>query len=112
MVTKTYIPEQGDIVYFDFSPTNGREQKGVRPALVISRAILNKKNGLVVVIPITSQQKGYPFEVEIKAAKISGVALVDQVRSMDYVARKFKRVSRISETAFEEVRAKFMALAQ
>ena len=99
MVNQAYIPEQGDVVYFNFSPASGREQKGFRPAVVISRAFLNKPSGLAMICPITSKQKSYPFEVFIQTSKISGVALVDQARSIDYVARKFKFISQASEEA-------------
>src|SRR3989344_4795926 len=80
MVKSDYIPDQGDIVYFNFSPSAGREQKGFRPGIVISRIFLNQPSGLAVICPITSKQKFYPFEVLIKTDKISGVALVDHAR--------------------------------
>ena len=110
MVKLNYIPDQGDIVYFNFSPSVGREQKGFRPAIVISRIFLNKPSGLAVICPITSKQKFYPFEVLIKTDKISGVALVDQARSVDYSARKFEFVTRASEDIVLEIKAKFITL--
>ena len=112
MVKKAYIPDQGDVVYFNFSPSMGREQKGVRPGVVISRALLNVPSGLALICPITSKQKFYPFEVVIKTEKISGVALVDQARMIDYTARKIKFVSRASLLAIEEIKAKFVTLVE
>ena len=112
MVKSLYIPDQGDIVYFNFSPSVGHEQKGFRPAIVISVTFLNASSGLAVICPITSKQKFYPFEVFIKSDKISGVALVDQARSVDYTARKFEFISRASEEVILEIKAKFTALVE
>ncbi len=111
MVTN-YIPDQGDVVYFNFSPSVGREQKGFRPGIVISRIFLNKSSGLAVICPITSKQKFYPFEVLIKTEKVSGVALVDQTRSVDYSARTFRFIARANEETVLEIKAKFLALVQ
>ena len=112
MVKERYIPEQGDIVYFNFSPSVGREQKGVRPGVVLSRSILNRSSGLALICPITSKQKFYPFEVIIQSEQIIGVALVDQVRAIDYSARKCKFVSKMTNMNMEEMKAKFATLAQ
>lgn len=94
----------------NLSPTKGREQKGVRPALVVSRRILNATSGLALVIPITSKEKGYPFEVKIEAGKIKGVALVDQVRSIDFKERKLKICARAENSIMSEIRGKMLAL--
>ena len=110
MVNKIYIPDQGDIIYFNFSPSVGREQKGIRPAIVISRAVFNKPSGLAVVCPITSKQKFYPFEVLIKADQIHGIALIDQARAVDYNAREFRFVSRASLSLVEDIKAKFISI--
>lgn len=110
MVKQIYIPEQGDIVYFNFSPSVGREQKGVRPAVVISRSVFNKSSGLAVVCPITSKQKFYPFEILIEVGKISGVVLVDQARAIDYVAREFKFISFSPTSLTEDIKAKLLTL--
>ncbi len=112
MVKSDYIPDQGDIVYFNFSPSVGREQKGFRPGIVISRFFLNKSSGLAVICPITSKQKSYPFEVFLKVDKISGVALVDQARSVDYEARKFKFIAQASPEIVLEIKARFVTLVQ
>jgi len=107
-----YTPDQGDIVYFNFSPSEGREQKGVRPGLIISRAFFNKASGLALICPITSKKKSYPFEVEIETKEISGVALVDQVRAIDFNARKFRFVAQVTDLIIEEIKARFVTLVQ
>jgi mRNA interferase MazF len=90
-----YVPERGDIVWINFTPQAGQEQAGKRPALVISPSIYNKKVRLAVFSPITSQIKGYPFEVIIPDGhKIRGVVLADQVKSLDYISRKVQFISR------------------
>ena len=66
MVKKYYVPERGDLVWVDFSPQRGHEQGGERPAVVISQRIYNERSGLTLVCPVTSKDKGYPFEVTIQ----------------------------------------------
>lgn len=108
-----YVPQRGDIVWINFTPQAGHEQTGKRPALVISPSIYNKKVGLAVFCPITSQIKGYPFEVIIpESNKIQGVILADQVKSLDYISRKAQFISKLPAEAVGEVLSKLMALLQ
>lgn len=100
---KRYIPERGDIVWLDFNPTRGHEQGGRRPALVISSRAYNTKSGLALFCPITSRAKGYPFEVALQTKSVEGVALVDQVRSMDWAGRKAEKITVVSATVLAEV---------
>jgi len=88
MTKSSDTPDRGDVVWLDFSPQLGREQAGIRPALILSPKSYNRKVGLMLVCPITSKIKGYPFEVRIKSAKIDGVVLADQIKSIDWHARK------------------------
>ncbi|MGL4427608.1 MAG: endoribonuclease MazF [Silvania sp.] len=81
-----YIPEAGDIVWLEFDPQSGHEQAGHRPALVISPATYNGRTGLMLCCPLTSQIKGYPFEVSIGGAR-RNVALADQIKSLDWQTR-------------------------
>ena len=85
--SKTYAPERGDLVWFDFALRAGTNRKGVRPALVVSRQEYNMKSGLMLVCPVTSAIKGYPFEVLVSVKDIHGAVLVDQMRSIDWEAR-------------------------
>ena len=94
---KKYIPERGDIVWLNFNPQSGHEQKGKRPAIVISPKEYNEKTGLGLFCPITSAIKKYPFEVEIKNKKINGVVLADQIKSLDWETRKIEFIAK--ETA-------------
>jgi mRNA interferase MazF len=107
---KGYVPDQGDVVWVNFNPQKGREQKDKRPAIVVSPQIYNKKSSLVLVCPITSQEKGYPFEVIVRGKKVSGVVLVDQVRSIDWHARAVSFEEKISKEVLIEIQEKLCAL--
>lgn len=104
-----YIPNRGDIVKMSFSPQSGHEQAGWRPALVVSPKAYNAASSLALFCPITSASKGYPFEVPLPdGATTSGVVLADQIRSLDWRARR----ARFVETAPATVVAEVMALLE
>jgi mRNA interferase MazF len=108
---KNYIPDRGDIVFLDFNPIKGREQRGYRPALIISPAVYSEKSSLALFLPITSQQKGYPFEVLLpEGLQTHGVILVDQIKSLDWRVRQVKFVETVSPEIISEVQAKVMPL--
>lgn len=87
-----YIPERGDLVWVTFDPQAGHEQAGHRPAIVLSPKAYNGKVGLALMCPVTSQVKGYPFEVAIPdGLPVKGVILSDQVKSLDWRARKAEK---------------------
>ncbi|MFH1674672.1 MAG: endoribonuclease MazF [Pseudomonadota bacterium] len=107
----SFIPERGDVVWINLDPQAGHEQAGVRPVLVLSPAAYNGRVGLMVCCPITTQSKGYPFEVLIKNnPKVSGVILADQVKSLDWKARGAKKKGRISEDELSETLNKLKAV--
>jgi len=110
MVTKNYIPDRGDLVWIDLNPTKGREQAKVRPALVISPKAYNQKTDLAIMCPITSKQKGYPFEVVVDEKKIVGVVLSDHVRSLDWKVRNVKFITKAQAKVVQEVQAKLLLL--
>lgn len=90
---QAYVPERGDAVWITLDPQAGHEQAGRRPALVLSPAAYNERVGLALLCPITSQVKGYPFEVALPAGlKVSGVVLADQVKSLDWRARDLAKI--------------------
>lgn len=106
-----FVPERGDIVKMSFDPQSGHEQAGWRPALVVSPALYNRASSLALLCPITSRVKGYPFEVPLPAGlAVSGVVLVDQVRSLDWRARKAALVDRASSVVVREVLARLEPL--
>ncbi len=111
MVKPGYAPRRGDLVWLDFAPQAGHEQAGRRPALVISRDQYNRKVGLLLACPITSRKKGYPFEVELpEGLAVAGVILADQIRNVDWKARKASYIDRLEENILAEVLGKFGAL--
>ena len=110
---RRYAPDRGDIVWLHFSPQAGHEQGGRRPALVISPKPYNQKVGLALFCPITSQVKGYPFEVILPPGiPASGAILSDQIRNLDWRARKAQRVCRAPDEVVEEVLAKVLTLVR
>lgn len=103
-VDADYTPERGDIVWLTFTPQAGHEQAGRRPALVLSPGAYNRKVGLAIFCPITSQIKGYPFEVAVpQGLSVGGVVLSDQVKSLDWGARKAEFVCKLPENALTKV---------
>ena len=103
-MSKAYIPKKGDIIWINFNPQSGREQMGRRPAWVVSPNIYNSKVGLIIVCPITTKIKNYPFEVKIPDTLIiSGVVLSDQVKSLDYQTREAEFVCKIPSETLAEV---------
>ncbi|MDD2770404.1 MAG: endoribonuclease MazF [Methylococcus sp.] len=105
----SYVPDTGDIVWLQFDPQAGHEQAGHRPAVVLSPAAYNGKTGLMLCCPMTTQIKGYPFEVRITGTTDSAV-LSDQVKSLDWRALQAKRRDSIGAVELAEVRAKITAL--
>lgn len=112
MVTaREYVPERGDVVWLTFNPQAGHEQAGRRPAVVLSPATYNGKVGLGLFCPVTSQVKGYPFEVAVPPRlKITGAILADQVRSLDWRARHAELIGRLPAAVVAEVVKKAAAL--
>ena len=108
-MSRSYIPDAGDVVWISLSPQAGREQAGHRPAVVLSPAGYNAKTGLMICCPMTSQIKGYPFEVLVGSPASSAV-LADHVKNLDWRARSAKRKGRISDAELAEVRGKLRAL--
>ena len=88
-----YTPDIGHVIKIDFDPFAGHEQGGWRPAIVLSPAEYNGKTGLVVAVPVTNQEKGYPFEVRLPSPlKTTGIVLADQIKNLDWRARRAKYV--------------------
>lgn len=102
-------PDAGDIVWLEFSPQAGHEQAGHRPALVLSPALYNAKTGMMLCCPMTTQIKGYPFEIVVSHEPPSTV-LADQVKNLDWRARRAKRKGRVSNDVLADVRGKIRAL--
>jgi len=101
-----YIPQKGDFISVDFDPQSGHEQKGRRPAIVISNNLISEYTDMVIVCPITSTDREYPFHVTIKNnPDVYGFVMVDQVKSIDYKTRKVKYIGRASSDILEEVLA-------
>lgn len=105
-----YIPAKGDIVTLDFDPQSGHEQKGRRPALILSNKTFNQYLGLSFACPITSTKRDFPFHIKIETSKISGFIMAEQLKSIDYNSRKVKFVEKIDSETLEEVEAIIKAI--
>lgn len=105
-----YIPDKGDFIWLNFSPQTGHEQKGKRPAIVISPKQYNKKTSLALCCPITSNIKGYPFEVLSKGNKVKGAILSDHLKNLDWKARKAKFIEKATPAVLNECVEKISSL--
>ncbi len=100
----TFIPQRGDFITVTFDPQSGHEQRGRRPALVVSNTLFNKHTGLAIVCPLTNTDRGFPFHVGVvDDPNVTGFVMVEQVKSIDFSARKAKRIARASDSVLEEV---------
>ncbi|MDA3924184.1 MAG: type II toxin-antitoxin system PemK/MazF family toxin [Kiritimatiellae bacterium] len=100
----TYIPSKGDFVALTFDPQLGHEQKGRRPALVVSNDLFNRHTGLAIVCPITNTIRNLPFHVPLPYnTDLTGVVMVEQVKSIDFKARKVKRIGKADTALLDEV---------
>jgi mRNA interferase MazF len=107
----SYVPRRGDIVWLSFDPQAGHEQAGRRPAFVVSPEAYNRKTGLFLVCPITSKIKGYPFEVALPVdLEVGGVILADQIKSLDWKARRAKFAATTDDRVIDEVTALVLPL--
>jgi mRNA interferase MazF len=102
-VVKPYIPEKGDLVILTFDPQAGHEQKGRRPALIISNRLFNEKVGLAFALPITNSDRDFPFHIFLQSEKLTGFIMTEQAKSIDYRARKIQFVEKIDKQQLEEV---------
>jgi len=111
VISQTYIPQRGDVVWITLNPQAGHEQAGRRPAVVLSPQSYNGKIGMAIFCPITNQIKGYPFEVLIPAGlPVLGAILSDQVKSLDWRARNAELICSLPTEVISEVLEKLNAL--
>lgn len=102
MVEK-YVPQKGDLVILTFDPQAGHEQKGRRPALIISNEAFNKALGLAIACPITSTNRDFPFHVEVDSQNLTGFIMTEQIKSIDYNARKVRFVEKVDKKILNKV---------
>ncbi len=101
---KAYVPQKGDFIAVTFDPQSGHEQRGRRPALVVSNTLFNERTGLSIVCPLTNTERGYPFHVAVtEGSNVKGFVMVEQVKSIDYRARQAKTIGKASDDLLDEV---------
>jgi mRNA interferase ChpB len=106
--------DRGDIVLVPLDPSAGHEQRGTRPALVLTTREFNKL-GDVLVAPITqggdfARYAGFAVSLSGTGCKTHGVALVNKVRMLDLSARKARRIERAPQAVIDDAIARLMAL--
>jgi len=102
-MVKEYIPKKGDLVILTFDPQAGHEQKGRRPALIISNEVFNKALGLAIACPITNTNRDFPFHVEVNSERLTGFIMTEQIKSIDYKARKVKFIEKVDQNTLDQV---------
>ena len=106
-----YVPEQGDVVWLTLNPQKGHEQAGRRPAVVLSPSSYNSKVGLALFCPVTSKEKGYPFEIKLpRECSVQGVILVDQIKSFDWHARTAEFICSVQSSVLKKISLKLKLL--
>ena len=101
---KPYAPKKGDFIAVTFDPQSGHEQKGRRPALVVSNTLFNEQTGLAIVCPLTTTDRGYPFHIAVTDnPHVTGFVMVEQVKSIDFRARKAKQIGKASDEVLDSV---------
>ena len=98
-----YIPEQGDIVALSFDPQSGHEQKGRRPAIIISNKTFNKHLGLAFACPITNTKRDFPFHVKVESDNITGYIMSEQMKSIDYSSRNIKFIEKANQNTINQI---------
>ena len=111
MVARGYVPDTGDLVWLTFDPQTGHEQRGRRPALILSPRAYNTRARLAVACPVTSRAKGYPFEVALPDdGAVTGVILADHVKNLDWNARGAVFAAAAPPDVLNEVRERLRVL--
>ncbi len=98
-----YIPEQGDIVALNFDPQSGHEQKGRRPAIIISNKTFNQHLGLAFACPITNTKRDFPFHIKVESDNITGYIMSEQMKSIDYNTRKIKFIEKANQNTINQI---------
>ena len=98
-----YIPEQGDIVALSFDPQSGHEQKGRRPAIIISNKVFNQHLGLAFACPITNTKRDFPFHIEVESENITGFIMAEQLKSIDYNSRNIKFIEKADQKTVNKI---------
>ena len=98
-----YIPEQGDVVTLNFNPQSGHEQKGRRPAIIISNKIFNGHLGLCFACPITNTKRNFPFHIEIQSNNITGFIMGEQMKSIDFNSRNIKFIEKANQKTVNQI---------
>ena len=99
-----YTPRKGDLITLTFDPQAGHEQRGRRPALVVSNDLFNRHTGLAIVCPITNTNRGFPFHLPVPTtSSLTGFVMVEQVKSVDYAMRRARLIEQAPVELIDDV---------
>ena len=99
-----YNPKQGDIILLEFDPQARHEQKGKRPALVISNNTYNNFLNIALVCPITRTDREFPLHLKLnKELNTKGFVMCEQIKALDIKARNAVYFERVSKEIIDEV---------
>jgi mRNA interferase MazF len=98
-----YVPQQGDIVALNFDPQSGHEQKGRRPAIIMSNKIFNQHLGLAFACPITNTKRDFPFHIAVESENITGYIMAEQMKSIDYKSRSIKFIEKANAQMVNDI---------
>jgi mRNA interferase MazF len=113
MVSGRFVPDRGDVVWIDFDPQSGREQAGLRPALILTPAAFNKSTDLAIACPVTPRVRGIPSETRVpEGLPVHGVILTQHVRSLDWRSRRARFACRVPTTIVDDVVMKVRTLIE
>jgi mRNA interferase MazF len=98
-----YIPEQGDIIALSFDLQSGHEQKGRRPAVIVSNKVFNQHLGLAFACPITNTKRDFPFHVQVESENITGYIMAEQMKSIDYNSRNIKFIEKATQKTMSKI---------
>jgi mRNA interferase MazF len=105
-----YVPERNHIVLLDFDPTRGKEIGKYRPALVLSSKLYHQKTGLLICCPISTSIRGAPTEVSVRNLDSPSVVVTNLINTLDWRARKVKKVSEAETGIMTEVLLRLIPL--
>ena len=105
-----HIPDSGDIVWMNFDNGQGHEQKGRRPALILTSKSFNLLTGFALICPMTSKLKEYVFHVPVKINDLRGSIMIDQIKSVSWRERNIKFYQKLDPIIFDEIKGKIIAM--
>jgi len=104
------LPGAGDLDWVNFDPQAGREQAKNRPALVLTDPDFNTATGLLVVCPVTRTDRPWRTRVPLIGTATTGFVMIEQVKSVDWIARGAAFIERVPQSLLEDVKSRIATM--